>query len=143
MISRAFTWEQLVEVLENKISLLENVKIIMVSGITALWPNYEQITFEGLLKAVSGIKTVIFKSNPLIILTAPLHKHSRFKPKGGNILTHFGNVLILINKTERFVEYKLIQHPFQPEREIRKRLPLKPKRGLKKPLKNTTLDQWF
>lgn len=78
-----------------------------------------------------------------IILTAPLHKNSKIKPLGGNILSHFGNVLILINSTERYVEYKLIQHPSMPERQIIKRLPLKPKRGLKKPLKNTSLDRWF
>lgn len=143
MISRAFTWEGLVEALENRIDELENVKIIIVSGITTLWPNYDQITFEGLHHAISGIKAVIFKSNPVIILTAPLHIHSKIKPQGGKILTHFGNVLVLINSTERYIEYQLIQHPSLPEKQIISRFPLKPKRGLKKPLENTTIDQWI
>ncbi len=133
----------MVEVLENKIRSLEDVKIIMVSGITALWPNYDQITFEGLLHAISGLKTVIFNSNPLIILTAPLNTYSEIKPQGGKYLTHFGNVLVLIHNTERYVKYRLIKHPSLPEKQIIKRIPLQPKRGLKKPLRNNTLDQWF
>ena len=80
IISRAFTFEQMVEVLENKLSHLVHFKILGVSGITTLWSNYEQSTFEGLLKAISGIKKTILKSNPLILLAAPLNKHSEFKP---------------------------------------------------------------
>ena len=41
IISRAFTFEQMVELLENKISELENINILGISGITTLWPNYE------------------------------------------------------------------------------------------------------
>ncbi len=47
LISRAFTYEQMVELLENKIALLENIKILGISGITTLWPNYEQTIIKG------------------------------------------------------------------------------------------------
>ena len=143
LISRAFTYEQMVELLENKIALLENIKILGISGITTLWPNYDQSTFEGLLKAISGIKQTILKTNPLILLTAPLNKHSEFKPQGGKYLAHFGSVLILITKKKRFIEYSLIQHPSMPEKTVRKMISLQPKRNLKKPIKNLTLDQFL
>ncbi len=143
IISRAFTYEQMVELLENKIALLENIKILGISGITTLWPDYGQTTFEGLLKAISGIKKTIVKSNPLLLLTAPLNKHSEFRPQGGKYLAHFGSVLILITKKKRFIEYSLIQHPSMPEKTVRKMIPLQPKRNLKKPIKNLTLDQFL
>lgn len=143
IISRVFTWEQMVEVLENKISTLRDVKILIVSGITSLWPNYELKAFEQLLQAISGIKQTLFKTAPLTILTAPMNKFSKFKPQGGKYLAHFGNVLVIIDSKKRYVEYSLIQHPFLPEKRITKRIPQQPKRGLKKPLRNTILDQWF
>ncbi|KKM52799.1 hypothetical protein LCGC14_1554550 [marine sediment metagenome] len=146
LISRAFTYEQIVETLEHKLNELENsekIRIVLVSGITTLLPDYEKKTFEELLKAIAGIKRTVAKSNPLIILTAPLHENSKIKPVGGTALTHFGSVLILIEDKERYIEYKLIQHPSLPENRLVKRIPLKPKRGLKISPKNTTLDEWF
>jgi len=100
LISRSFTWEQMVELLENRISELDNIKIIMISGITSLWPDYTQQTFEGMIKASSGIKKIIIKANPLMILTDPIHEHSELKPKGGKYLQHFGTVLISIMNKE-------------------------------------------
>lgn len=96
-----------------------------------------------LLKAISGIKKTILKINPLILLTAPLNKHSVFRPQGGKYLAHFGSVLILITKKKRFIEYSLIQHPSMPEKTIRKMISLRPKRNLKKPIKNLTLDRFL
>ncbi|KKL96435.1 hypothetical protein LCGC14_1844450, partial [marine sediment metagenome] len=120
----------------------EKIKIVMVSGMTTLWPDFEKNTFEELLKAIAGIKRTIAKSKPLIILTAPLHKSSEIKPIGGTALTHFGSVLVLIEDREKYIEYKLIQHPSLPERRLVKWIPLKPKRRLKISPKNTTLDNW-
>ena len=143
IISRAFTFEQMVETLENRISDLEKIKILGVSGITTLWPDYEQSTFEGILKAISGIKKTILKTNPLILLTAPLNKHSEFRPQGGKYLAHFGSVLILITKSKRFIEYSLIQHPSMPEKTERKMIPVQLKRNLTKPHKNLSIDQFL
>ncbi|GAG85969.1 unnamed protein product, partial [marine sediment metagenome] len=116
LIARAFTWEQMVELLENRISQLENVKIVLISGITSLFPNYQKESFEGLLKAIGGIKNVLSAIKPLIVITSPLNIHSLFKPQGGKILSHFGQVLVLITDTKRNTEYVLIQHPSLPER---------------------------
>ena len=143
LIARAFTFEQMVELLENKVAELEQVGAVFISGITSLWPNYDQRTFEDLLRAIGGIKKVLVKLDPLIVITAPKNEFSDFKPVGGNVLYHFGQVLVLIEDKKRYVEYKLVQHPSLPERKLIKWKPLKPKRGLRKPAKNSTLDSWF
>jgi len=143
LIARAFTWDQMIELLENKLSKLEHVKVVLISGITTLFQSYEKQTFEDLLRAIDGIKRILEKTNPLIIITAPLNEHSLFRPKGGKILSHFGNVLVLINDDERYVEYTLIQHPFLSENRLLKWKPRNPKRKLSNPMKNTTIESWL
>jgi hypothetical protein len=141
LIARAFTWDQMVELLENRLSKLEHIKVVLISGITTLFQSYEKQTFEDLLRAISGIKAILSKTKPLIIITAPLNEYSLFRPKGGKILSHFGNVLVLINDKDRFIEYTLIQHPFLQEKKLVKWKPAESKR--KVPLRNLTLDCWF
>ncbi len=146
LIARAFTFEQIVELLENKLNnleFIEKTRIVLVSGMTTLLPDYEKQTFEEILKAISGIKKTIEKSKALVILTTPLHENSIIKPLGGTALTHFGSVLILIEDMKRYIEYRLVQHPSLPENRLIKRIPLRPKRGLKISVKDTTLDKWF
>ncbi len=141
IIARAFTWDQMVELLENRLAKLEHVKVVLISGITSLLQEYEKQTFEDLLKVIDGIKKILSKTNPFILITAPLNEYSLFRPKGGKILSHFGNVLIQINDDEHFAEYMLVQHPFLPESKLLKWKPRQPRR--KVPLKNTTIDRWF
>jgi RecA/RadA recombinase len=141
LIARAFTWDQMVELLENRLAKLEHIKVVMISGITTLFQSYEKQTFEDLLRAINGIKTILSKTKPLILITAPLNEYSLFRPKGGKILAHFGSVLVLINDTEKFVEYKLIQHPFLHEKNLLKWKPTQSKGKI--PLRNTTLDCWI
>jgi DNA repair protein RadA len=142
-IARAFTWDQMVELLENKLSKLEQVKVVLISGITTLFQSYEKQTFEDLLRAINGIKTILSKTKPLIVLTAPMNEYSLYKPNGGKILSHFGSVLIMINEDERFTEYVLVQHPYLPENRLLKWKPRLPKRNLANTTKNMTLDCWF
>ena len=141
IIARAFSWDQMVELLENRLSKLEHVKVVLISGITRLFQSYEKQTFEDLLRAIGGIKKILEKTKPLIVLTAPINEYSQFKPVGGNILYHFGNGLIMIDENERYWDYTLVQHPYMPEKTVRKWKPRKPKK--KVPLRNTTLDGWF
>ena len=90
---------------------------------------------------IDGIKQMLWKSKPLIIITAPLHENSLFRPKGGKILSHFGSVLVMINDDERYDEYVLVQHPYLPENRL---LKWKPRTSKKKiPLKNATIDCWI
>ena len=143
LIARAFTYEQMIELLENRVSKLDNIKAVLISGITMLWPNYEQKTFEELNKAIQGIKEIMERVDPLIIITTPLHQYSAFKPIGGHNLTHFGQILTLIENKERCCEYSLIQHPSLPEKTLKRWHPKKPKRGLKSSFQSTTLDAWL
>jgi len=143
IIARAFTWDQMIELLENRLAKLEHVKVVMVSGITTLFQSHEKQTFEDLLRAIDGIKKILEKTKPLIILTAPLNEYSLFRPKGGKILSHFGNVLVLINDDERYIEYILVQHPFLPENRLLKWKPRDLKRKISNLTKNTTMDCWL
>ena len=143
LIARAFTWDQMVELLENRLSKLEHVKVVLISGITTLFQSYEKQMFEDLLRAISGIKMILSKTRPLIVLTAPLNEYSLYRPNGGKILSHFGSVLALINEDERYTEYVLVQHPFLPENRLLKWKPRIPKRNLANTTKNMTLDCWF
>ena len=143
LIARAFTWDQMVELLENKLAKLEHIKVVLISGITTLFQSYDKQTFEDLLRAISGIKTILSATKPLIILTAPLNELSLYRPKGGKILSHFGSVLVIINENERNIEYHLIQHPFLPEKRLLKWKPHIPKRSLSESTKNMTLDCFF
>ncbi|MFX1456503.1 MAG: hypothetical protein ACFFDB_14100, partial [Promethearchaeota archaeon] len=141
LISRAFTFDQIIEILENKLSMLEDIKVVLISGMTTMFDNYEKQTFEELLRAIDGIKQILWKTKPLIIITAPLHEHSLYRPKGGKILSHFGSVLVMIKDDERYAEYTLIQHPYLPESRLLKWKPRPSKKNV--PLKNATLDCWF
>ena len=143
LIARAFTWEQMVELLENKISKLENIKVVLISGITTMFTSYkDKKTFQELLQAINGIKKILKKIQPLIVISAPLNKFSEFKPEGGKILSHFGQVIVVLKKEQRFIEYQLLQHPSLPEKSIKKYFPRKPKRNLKIS-KNMTMDEWI
>ena len=141
LISRSFTWDQTVEILENRLSLLENVKVVLISGITTMFEGYEKQIFEDLLRMVDGIKQILWKTKPLIIITAPLHENSLFRPKGGKILSHFGSVHVMIKEDERYAEYTLVQHPYLSENRLLKWKSRAPKK--KVPLRNMTIDNWF
>ncbi len=143
LIARAFTWDQMVELLENRLSKLDDLSVVLISGITTLFQSYEKQTFEDLLRAIGGIKKILAYAKPLIVITAPLNEFSEFRPKGGKILSHFGSVLVRINDEERYIEYTLIQHPFLPERRLLRWKPKTSKRKLSNPTKNTTLDFWL
>jgi len=143
---RAFTWDQLIEILSSKLSQLKNIKILIVAGLTVLWPNYEQKTFNQLKQAIHGIKIFMKNHKSLILLSTPLHDYSFFKPKGGgNNLAHFSHVIVKIEEKERFREYHLIKHPGLPEKKIREYLPKEAKllKKINTMMRFKTLDEFF
>jgi len=144
LISRAFTWEQMVELLENRAVKVENMKLFIISGLTYLFPNHEMKSFQQLQKALSGVKKVLAKHKPIIVLTGPKHVRSLFRPEGGKILSHFGHVQVLIEDFERKTEYSLIQHPTRAPQTKKRFKPRKPKRRFKKEEhKHFKLDAWL
>ena len=128
-VARAFTWNQMVELIEEKLILCAETKIdlILVAGLTSMFEenlsknngsSQDGLTntkiFQDLNRIFSGLKRVTKHSRPTIILTGPRHSKSSFRPAGGKILSHFCNIIVGIREHPRFIEYSLDQHPFRP-----------------------------
>lgn len=144
LISRAFTWEQLVELLEHTLGNVESkIGMVIVSGITTLFPAHDLDSFEALQKAISGIKKLMVNKGLYLLLIAPKHEHSKYKPKGGKVLTHFGHVLVNVEDGDRLTKYQLIQHPFMAEDEVKKFKARVPKRAFKHITRNQSIDKWL
>jgi hypothetical protein len=143
LISRAFTWEQMVEILENKVSDLEQkIDVLIIAGLTQFW-NYEEKFYQELWDAIRGIKKMVQKANPYIIITSSLNKYSEYKPEGGKSLQHFGQAHILIQKKETYAEYSILQHPYLKESTLKHYYPQKPKVNKREQVKNKKLDEWL
>jgi len=141
MISRVFTWEQMVEVLQNHLNDLKDIKMLIISGFTNLFPlEHKKEKFEQLLRSLDGLRDYMSKNRVYLILTGRTNRLSLFRPEGGKILSHFCHVLLQISSKERYIEYKLIEHPFLPERELKK---YKPKKYKLRCDKIRKLDSWL
>lgn len=143
LISRAFTWEQMVEILENKINKLDYaIDVIIIAGLTQFW-EYKEKYYEELWDAIRGIKQLVHKANPYILITSVFHKYSEFKPEGGKAIQHFGQAHITIEKKDTYAEYSIVQHPYLPEKKLKHYNPRKPKVSTREQVKNKKLDQWL
>ncbi|MBN2155537.1 MAG: hypothetical protein JW776_05805 [Candidatus Lokiarchaeota archaeon] len=121
-IARAFQWTQMVEIVEEKLTQMQDVHLVLISGLTSMFqPEREgkekegrlnQQSFDELKGAIQGIKTAIKQSNPIVVITVPKHDNSIHKPFGGKILSHFGCVAVEFFEQERRTDYFLAQHPF-------------------------------
>lgn len=109
-ISRAPNWDQMIELLENRLSKLEQVRVVLISGITTILQSYERQTFEDLLRAVDEIKNIFERTKPLIVITAPLNEDFLFSPIEDKDLSLSGKVIAMINDDEQYVEYTLVQN---------------------------------
>ena len=121
-IARAFQWTQMVELVEEKLTEMKDVRLVLISGLTSTFQplndrkgkegTLNQRSFDELKAAIQGIKTAIKQSNPIVVITVPKHEHSIHKPLGGKILSHFGCVIVEIFEQERRTDFFLAQHPF-------------------------------
>ncbi len=129
LVARAFTWNQMVELIEEKLmsSTEEKIDLILVAGLTSMFEeNLAQNSsspesrstnakiYRDLNRIFSGLKRVTEHSRPIIILTGPRHSKSNQRPAGGKLLSHFCSVIVGIHEHPRFIEYSLDQHPFHP-----------------------------
>ncbi|MCP4764104.1 MAG: hypothetical protein GY870_20190 [archaeon] len=126
-VARAFNWSQIVELAEIKLTNLKGVGLVIISGLTQMFEsgaennqNLNQNAFNDLKSAINGIKKAISVNEPIVLISAPKHKQSLHKPVGGKIMTHFGCVIVEILEGERYIDYLLAQHPFMPQKQIRK-----------------------
>ena len=109
------------EILENRLSNLTQVKVVIISGINYLFRGYFNI-----LRRISEIKQLLSRTKPLIFIT--YNYDGRFQLESGKILPNSGIVLISIKDDERFVEYTLMRHPYLLEKRLRKWKPREPKK---------------
>ncbi|MHA1584401.1 MAG: hypothetical protein ACTSWL_04045, partial [Promethearchaeota archaeon] len=126
IVARTFTWNQMVESLEEKLADLEDrpIKLLLVSGLTSM---FEEMTndgmtlgkinykvFQDLKRIFAGINRMALHSRPIIVLTGPLHSKSDHRPAGGHLLSHFCGVIAGVHDNLRFIDYTLDQHPYLP-----------------------------
>jgi len=128
-VSRAFTWNQIVEILEEKTVHLpvSGIVAIIVFGITRL---YEQTTsgdtsfqlYRDLARMFAGINHVAWHSHssssrlphPLIILTSSQASAVNVRKIGGHLFAHYCGVAFHLHDTEQYYQYTLIKHPTLP-----------------------------
>ncbi|MCK5345711.1 MAG: hypothetical protein KAR20_20015 [Candidatus Heimdallarchaeota archaeon] len=164
LVARTFTWNQMVEVLEEKLIDLQDdhINLVVVSGMTTLFegasqeiphdipygkkPLLNSSAFHDLKSMFSGLNRIVQETKPIIILTGPLHSKSHFKPAGGHLISHFSGVVVGLHEKERFIDYTLDQHPFYPFRQMRYWKPLLTKMKEKKApgrFQNRTIDAFL
>ncbi len=129
LISRAFSWNQITEIIEEKLSELAHIGMVVVTGITSMFLEEQDLTefkkpFQDLKKMLQGFSKTIERHNPIIIMSTPRHPKSRVKPIGGNLLTHFANVIVRIKPHDRYIDFILEQHPFLENKSERLWIPL-------------------
>ncbi|UYP46456.1 hypothetical protein NEF87_002741 [Candidatus Lokiarchaeum ossiferum] len=164
LVARAFTWNQMVELMEEKLILQtdEKIDLILVAGLTSMFEenlsqnvSSSQInllnikTYNDLNRIFLGLKRITQHSNPIIVLTGPRHSKSNYRPAGGKLLSHFSNIIIGVREFPRFIEYSLDQHPFYSYNVQRSWKPAEIKKGRLNSSRGgvksqtTTLDSFF
>ncbi len=137
------TYDQMIELFENRLAKLEHFKMVMVSGINILFQSSEKKTLEEQIQVIEGLNEILIKSAPIFILTHPLSKDTTFNIESDKVPFSSKFVLVLINDGERYIEYILIKHPDLPEDRRLRWKPRNPKRLTLKRTKNATIDCWF
>jgi hypothetical protein len=129
-IARAFQWTQMVELIEEKLTEIQDIRLVLISGLTSMFEpvndrkgkegTLTQHSFDELKAAIQGIKTAVKQSNPIVVITVPRAPNSIHKGFGGKILSHFGCVIVEIFDQERRTDYFLAQHPFIGQKRVTK-----------------------
>ena len=156
VVSRSFTWHQMVELLEERIKSLEDVDLILVAGFTAMFEEnllnqenqsesaFQPKIFHELKRMFQGLNKVIEMQSPLIILSGPLNTRSLYRPAGGSLVSHYCGVHVNILETEHYYQLILEQHPFlaHQSRKIWKH-PSLPRQHLASIVRNHSLDDFM
>ena len=116
LISRAFTWENLVELLVERMDALDT-KVIVVAGLTDFFDPKIKTNFQDLLTGVGKLKELILKKKLICIVTTGYAENSKFKPAGGKILSHFVTYMVEIKTRSNRIEY-LLRKGDKPKRRI-------------------------
>jgi Rad51 len=146
-VARTFTWNQMVEVVEEKIANIsdaeDSVDLVLVGGMTSQFNDtngasktpgkIDSRSFQDLNRMFSGLKVITERYNPVVVLTGPLHPKSLYRPMGGKLISHFCGIVVGIHKYPRYFDYSLDAHPFLPYRKERYWIPLENRSSRMKP----------
>ncbi|MHA1684474.1 MAG: hypothetical protein ACTSUE_26285 [Promethearchaeota archaeon] len=121
-ISRGFNWDQSVEILASYLpDRITGKSVVLVSGITSWFDPRDKEHYLGLHETIGGLKRCLRKPDVYMVATAPVADGSRFKPRGGNNLTHFAGCVLSLSVKKIpagsvLTRLELSQHPAFPVR---------------------------
>jgi RecA/RadA recombinase len=143
-LARAFSWEQVVELVAEKIAapgVVEGADLVCIAGLTTMLDPKEARHYQQLHQVVAGIKQLVARrqGSVTIVASTRLHPSSAYRPLGGNVLLHFAAVLVRLDDRGKFIEYTLERHPALPPRRLLDFKPTQPKGAVK----SRPLDYFF
>jgi RecA/RadA recombinase len=143
-LARAFSWEQVVELVAEKLAGpggADGAGLVCIAGITTMLVPTEPRHYQQLLQVLGGIKQLLARQHGQVTVVAStrLHPQSAYRPLGGNVLCHFATVLVRVEDHPKLVEYILERHPSHPPQRLLDFKPSQP-RG---PVKVRPLDHFF
>ncbi len=144
-LARAFQWNQVVEIVREKLVAAATAKatpLVCIAGLTTMLTpadQKDQAGYEGILQVIQGLKDLLAKTRdgPAIVATTRLHPASGTKPMGGNPLRHFAQVLVRVEERPKVTEYFLERHPMRAPQKL---LDFKDTKKVKPTFKAYTLD---
>ncbi|MHA1377348.1 MAG: hypothetical protein ACTSRG_03090 [Candidatus Helarchaeota archaeon] len=104
LISRSFTWEQMVDIIINKMRGLD-AKLLLISGLTTMFDPNTRSCFGDLLKILGRLKKFAFEKNAVVVISTGYAPNSRYRPAGGKIMAHFADIIIHISDFKNRVEF--------------------------------------
>ncbi|MHA1384292.1 MAG: hypothetical protein ACTSR3_11120 [Candidatus Helarchaeota archaeon] len=104
LISRSFTWEQMVDIIINKMKGLD-AKLLLISGLTTMFDPNTQSCFQDLLKILGMLKRFALKKDAIVVVSTRYAPNSQYKPAGGKIMTHFADTIIHISDYKNRIEF--------------------------------------
>lgn len=108
LVARAFDWQNMVELVGERLKKLD-ASVFIVTGLTAHFDPTAPGSFRELLKIVGAFKSVIQAKGVIGVATTRQDPRSRFKPRGGKIMTHFASVLVRVIVHPKYMEYHLLK----------------------------------
>ncbi|MFX1478825.1 MAG: hypothetical protein ACFFCI_11905, partial [Promethearchaeota archaeon] len=117
-LRRVIKWNQMVEILENKLSNFIDLKLVLISDISMLLNNHKKLRFEELLKMLKILKNTRWISNPTVITFAPIDDIYCIESIKSDHITNSGTVIVKIEDDRNSVNYTLVQHPKFPKNKL-------------------------
>ena len=132
------TYEYLVQILENQLPHIQNLKVVLISGLLTLFKKNLLHSFEGLSNIINSIRMKLSHISPFTIITSTSNK-ALYPSKLTNSKGKSCSAFVQITEDELNVIYKLLKHPRIREKQIKRAKSM----ILKLKSKSLTLDCFF